>query len=300
MTLLRSRARTLGATIGNDILARAEGPPHTCRVSAVYPCPCRVNRPLAPSGRSRIARHIFARGITAVEFALADREFRRLATLHSHFDDTQWPKTNKVSAKVPKAPGIVWRPWDWRYDGQGKLKQSGVRADVSIRRHVEGSGCAYRPCDCRSTRLPWFDLERRGDYLDIPPFEIEGHDDGLWKTEHSDSPPVWFRHADTCACKARPCTCPVVEVIPIRLHYGKNRWWQPGPGRKKLVTQEILVEIRALHDQGLGIRAIAKRLGVSKSSVAAWLADKGVQKTMMFERGDVRPSAAAPAAFFGR
>ena len=45
-----------------------------------------------------------------------------------------------------------------------------------------------------------------------------------------------------------------------------------------MLTQEQAVEIRVLRRQGMGIRAIAKELGLSRRTVRRYLGDPGAQR----------------------
>jgi transposase len=59
-----------------------------------------------------------------------------------------------------------------------------------------------------------------------------------------------------------------------------------------MITQERLVEIHVLHRQGLGIRAIAKKLNVSRNTVRQYL--RNVAKTPHYKPRQARPSKLEP------
>ena len=65
-----------------------------------------------------------------------------------------------------------------------------------------------------------------------------------------------------------------------------------------MMTQERLVEIHVLHRQGMGIRAIARELNVSRNTVRRYLRD--IAKTPEYSRREARPSKLAPFTLYLR
>ncbi len=59
-----------------------------------------------------------------------------------------------------------------------------------------------------------------------------------------------------------------------------------------MITQEILVDIHVLHRQGLGIRAIAKKLNLSRNTVRSYL--RAPAKTPTYSEREQRPSILDP------
>lgn len=59
-----------------------------------------------------------------------------------------------------------------------------------------------------------------------------------------------------------------------------------------MLTQELLVEIHVLHRQGMGVRAIAKRLNLSRNTVRRYLRDQA--KTPSYPERESRPSKLEP------
>ncbi len=63
-----------------------------------------------------------------------------------------------------------------------------------------------------------------------------------------------------------------------------------------MLTQELLVEIHVLHRQGMGIRAIAKQLQLSRNTVRRYL--RNIAKTPRYSRREAQLSKLDPFKFY--